>query len=583
MPVNPFGARPWARSGAIVDRRAVVQISDDSPTVAAFFVLMRRLRTPLLVLIAIMVVSVLGLTIIPGQDEQGNPTRMTVFDAFYFMSYTASTIGFGEITAFTTTQRLWVTGSIYASVFGWGYTLAALVAALQEPGFREALAVQRFRNQVRRIREPFVLIAGFGNAGRLVSRALDEQGRRFVVVDGDRARIELLDADQLVSDPPGLAGEMRTPGLLGLAGLGSPHLSAVVALTDDDETNLSVLMAAHLLRPDVPVIVRASDRASEELMHDFGPDTVINPYDRFGGYLVLALDRPVTHQLVTWLLATPGSLLPERRPGLTEGTWVVVGEDVFAEEISADLSRAGIAVEKHSLTSGAPDVGDAVGFVAGTAMDTLNLSLASRARLDNQDLFIVVRQRAHTNAPLLQALDFDAVFSPTDLVAQEVLARVATPLLRRFLDFLLLQDDAWSERLVGRLREYCGDRSPHLERVDLTAGQAPGLLRWFDRGYGFTVGDLLRSPEDRERALQVVVLMLVRDGEFTMIPSPRTALLPGDTLLLAARRAGMDEVTRILQYEEMTEYAATGKRVPFTWVWRTITGYRATRATRHSG
>ncbi len=583
MPVNPFSARPWRRAGGVVDRRAVVEIPDDSPTTAAFFLLMRRIRTPLLVLIAVIVVSVIGLSLIPGRDEDGNVTRLSVFDAFYFMSYTASTIGFGEIVPFTTAQRMWVTGSIYASVFGWGYTLASLVGALQEPSFREALAVQRFRRQVRHIREPFVLIAGFGNAGRLVSRGLDGFGRRFVVVDPDRARIEVLEADQLVTDPPALAGDLHTPGLLGMAGLGSPHLEAVVALTDDDETNLAVLMAAHLLRPDVPAIIRAGSRAAEELMHDFGPDTVINPFDRFGAYLVLALDRPVTHQVVTWLLAAPGSPLPTRRQGLADGTWVVVGDDAFADEIRADLTTAGITVESHDLAHGAPDVADVVGFVAGTPQDTRNLSLASRARLDNQDLFIVVRQRAHTNAPLLEALDFDAVFSPTDLVAQEVLARVVTPLFWRFLDFLVHQDDEWSTRFLARLVEYCGERLPHLHRVQVDDAEAPGVLRWLGRGHTFTVGDLLSSPEDREVPLAVVALMLVRDGDAQMLPAPRTEIQAGDILLLAARRTGVDEVTRILQYEEMAEYAATGRRVPFTWVWRTMTGYRATRATRHTG
>ena len=41
--------------------------------------------------------AVLGLTLIPGRDPAGQPYRMSFFDAFYVMSYTASTIDFGEI------------------------------------------------------------------------------------------------------------------------------------------------------------------------------------------------------------------------------------------------------------------------------------------------------------------------------------------------------------------------------------------------------------------------------------------------------------------------------------------------------
>ena len=66
-------------------------------TSSTIFLILRRMRAPLIVLITIFAVSVLGLTLIPGQDAAGQPTRMGFFDAFYFMSYTATTIGYGEI------------------------------------------------------------------------------------------------------------------------------------------------------------------------------------------------------------------------------------------------------------------------------------------------------------------------------------------------------------------------------------------------------------------------------------------------------------------------------------------------------
>jgi len=62
---------------------------------ATIFVIMRRMRAPLIILIVIFAISVLGLVLIPGEDPAGEPFHMTFFDAFYFMSYTASTIGVG--------------------------------------------------------------------------------------------------------------------------------------------------------------------------------------------------------------------------------------------------------------------------------------------------------------------------------------------------------------------------------------------------------------------------------------------------------------------------------------------------------
>ncbi|MDH4351554.1 MAG: ion channel, partial [Gemmatimonadota bacterium] len=57
---------------------------------------LRRLRAPIIVLIVVFAVGMVGLVLIPGQDQDGQPWHMSLFQAFYFMTYTASTIGFGE-------------------------------------------------------------------------------------------------------------------------------------------------------------------------------------------------------------------------------------------------------------------------------------------------------------------------------------------------------------------------------------------------------------------------------------------------------------------------------------------------------
>ncbi len=61
------------------------------------FVILRRLRRPLIVLIIAYAISVWGLVLIPGLDKEGNVVHLGFFHALYIVSYTATTIGFGEI------------------------------------------------------------------------------------------------------------------------------------------------------------------------------------------------------------------------------------------------------------------------------------------------------------------------------------------------------------------------------------------------------------------------------------------------------------------------------------------------------
>src|SRR3712207_2955192 len=193
-------------------RRATWRVAANSAAQASatIFLILRRMRGPLIVLIVIFSVSVLGLTLIPGQDAEGNSWEMGFFDAFYVMSYTATTIGFGEIPSpFTYNQRMWVTISIYLTVIGWAYAIGSLLALLQDRAFRSALALQHFSRKVSRLREPFLLIAGYGRTGELLGQAFDQLGRRFVVLDRSDERIDRLELGSFHADVPGLAADAR--------------------------------------------------------------------------------------------------------------------------------------------------------------------------------------------------------------------------------------------------------------------------------------------------------------------------------------------------------------------------------------
>ena len=83
------------------------------------YILLRRLRSPLIALIVVYAIFVVGFVIIPGEDSHKG---MSFFDAFYFVSYTGTTIGFGEMgDNFSNAQRAWTLLAIYATVITWLY------------------------------------------------------------------------------------------------------------------------------------------------------------------------------------------------------------------------------------------------------------------------------------------------------------------------------------------------------------------------------------------------------------------------------------------------------------------------------
>jgi voltage-gated potassium channel len=583
------GSRPLDPDALRQVSRWRVPMASSHQASATIFLVMRRMRAPLIVLIVIFAVSTLGLTLIPGQDDQGRPWRMGFFDAFYVMSYTASTIGFGEIPyPFTYNQRMWVTISIYLTVVGWAYAIGSLLALVQERSFRQALALQHFSRKVERMREPFLILAGYGRTGELLARSLDALGRRFVVLDRDDGRVDDLYLDSYHADVPGLVGDAGDPGHLGVAGLDHPACEGVLALTDNDEANLAVAQTVALLRPDLPVIARAVSPAICDRMHAFGTPTVVNPFDRFGDHLRIALRAPASYQLMTWLESGPGAPLPPRGAPPSHGHWVMCGYGRFGREVAHDLRAEGLDVTVVEPKAGEhnegaivgygyePDVldragiGEAVGFVAGTDNDTTNLSLVAAARRANPTLFVAARQNRAASAPLFGAVDVDSLLVPADVVAHEVYAQLATPLLWRFLQEVPHRDDAWAAGVIDRLTELCGEHLQAVWKVRLTAAEAPALRDWLAAG-GARLGDLLRDPEERTEPLHAVPLMLARDGDTVVAPDDDEELAAGDELLLVGRPSARRLLDSTLFADATREYVLHGRHVPSSWIWRTLT------------
>ena len=592
------------RSGASLVSRRRTRVDPSMQVSATLFLILRRMRAPLITLIIIFSVSVLGLTLIPGRDADGQPYDMGFFDAFYFMSYTATTIGFGEIPhAFTYAQRMWVLVAIYLTVIGWAYALGSLLALIQDKAFRQALRLQRFSRSVAHLSEPFLLIAGYGRTGELLARSFDGLGRQVVIIDATESRIEALDMDTYQVDIPALTGDARNPDLLAAAGLEHPLCEGVLAMTDDDQVNLAVTMATALLRPDVPVVARTVSTVIADRMQAFGTPTVVNPFDRFGNHLRIALRAPATYQLLEWLEAGPGAPVPQRGRPPVDGQWVVSGYGRFGREVITDLRAEGLRVtviDPSGSPVGADDlpddgvkvvvgdasepgilsraaIEDAVAFVAGTDNDTTNLSLLAAARRLNPELFLAARQNAAVNAPLFHAMQVNALLVPAEVVAHEVYAQLSTPLLWRFIQEMPAKGDDWAAGVVALLERTCGSELQSLWKLHLTDAEAPALAGWL-ASRDAQAGDLLRSPDDRDQRLPAVCLLVLRDDEAVLLPDEHFVLQHGDELLFAGDAAARRSLSTTTLLDATAEYVLYDRHIPASWIWRRFTRKQALAA-----
>ena len=521
------------------------------------FLLLRRLRRPLAVLISAYAIAVLGFTVIPGVDAEGRVWYMSFLDAFYFVSYLGTTIGLGEVPQpFSGTQRLWATAAIYGTVISWLYAIGALFGVLQDPAFRRIRRESAMERAVRRLDVPFYMICGYDDAGTRVAHELVEEGVALVVVDVVAARIDMVEVDDLYSHVPALTADASDPKSLVLSGLKSPHCAGVLALTGEDFVNVKIALTAHLLAPKVPVLCAARDHATHARMAAVGADHIINPFDNFAQRVALSVRTPSLHVIYESLTTQRGTAM-DKVQQLPRGKWLLCGTGLFTSTLRRQLSRLKIdvvVIDPHCDTDAAdadPDlfkgdptdpavlekagIADATALVAGTIEDVDNLTITLIGRSLNKQLFLVARQTQRRNTHVFRESPANLVMLSGYLIAAEVLRVIRAPQLATFLRQARGQDEEWSAALLEKMREVIGEEIVESWSIELTAEHSPSVCSAIDRGESFTLARVMTRTDGSGKLVHAVPLLLQRAQKRELRPPLSTVLRKGDRVLFCGR------------------------------------------------
>ena len=567
----------------------------DSAFSKVLFLFFRRMRAPLIVLISTYSISVIGLVLIPGVDEAGNPWRMDFFHAFYFVSFMGSTIGFGEIPhAFTPGQRLWVSVCIFFTVIGWLYAIGRILSLTQDPAFTRATTEARFIRSVRRISQPFTIVCGYGEAGTLLVRSMAHRNLQPVVLDHNQTSVDSLLLENLGMDIPAFCADAARTNHLLEAGLRRDLCRGVVAITDSDAVNVKIAVTVKLLRPGIPVIARAGIQEAVDNLDSFNTDHIINAYEVFGEHLAMTQRTPSVHLLHAWLISLPERTL---HPPVTppRGKWVICGYGRFGSSSARYLEAEGNSIQvierkaekapEGAIVGRGTEAGplieagicNAVGIIAGTDSDTNTLSAIMTARELNPDLYLIARQDRHADTEIFQAADLDLIMEPSRLIVWRILPLLTTPLLSRFLRLLRAgsEDDALALR--QRIEAMCGGVTPETWSFTVDHEHTAAVSAALDKGEQIHIGALQYAPTDRQIRLRCIALLLDRGGQSYVLPDPDFLLQQGDRILFTARAGARQAMSWIMHNPKVLEYVVSGNELPDGTIWRWL----ARR--RHSG
>ena len=550
-------------------------------------VVLRYLRMPLIVLIIVYAIGITGMALIPGVDAEGNVAYMSLFHAFYFFTYTATTTGFGEIpNAFTDAQRLWTIFCLYMGVISWLYAIGSIIRLAQNPHFLLALNEHRFASSVKRIRLPFFIICGFGDTGSLLARGLSDHWLGAVILDTDPERIKALALRDYRLMMPALCADPGVPKHLVDAGVCLPNCKAVVVLTNNEEINLRISIMARFLNSDLPILCRSTSERHSRHLETLGKVTVINPFEIFAQLLSMAITAPRLHNLNSCLVRTSNICLGEPLDVPT-GEWILCGYGRMGKWLHKYFERHGIhpviidpdveevpgpsrIIKGHAdhQTLEQAGIQQAAGIVAGTDSDHDNLSILMCVRSLRPSAFTIVRQNSHDNQVAFNAARADLILQSSLTTARRILKHLISPQIQMLIDYLGELGETITQQVVDRLNVALGEKQPHLWRVNLCDDEAIATVEYLKKGGQLRLGELLRDPYNLEGKLSCIPLAIERGDNRIMLPADNEPILECDEILLCGTENSETMLAATLNNVYTLDYLITGIDPPRGYLFR---------------
>lgn len=572
---------------------------------------LRRIKAPLILIVIVYSIAILGMILIPGIDENGDTRYMSIFHAFYFVSYTATTIGFGEIPyPLTEAQRLWTIAIIYMTVISWFYTLGTVINLYQDKAFQNQRKKSRFKRDVKNVHRPYYVVCGYGETGKAVVDALLDEHFGAVVIEQSEHVNEISIRDKLVQVPY-LTADASKPEILEYAGVEQDKCRGVIAVTSSDETNLIIAISSKLLHQDVMVICRSDDKVHEENMLSFGTDHIINPYESFAEVFSMSLHSPSMHLIYDWLTGAPNTSL-STPVNIDDGHWILSGYGRLGKALHRELRErnirtviidprkkiknkflndpqtddefiAGIGTDAETLTKAGVDT--AAGVIAGTDNDSNNLSIIMTARQLNKRVFVVGRENLYTNKLLYKKVNdhyrsetqrdseelstvAHLAMRPSEIIARKIRAILIAPLLIDFINLALLEDNEWANITISRLSAVIGENRPYIWTVNVNKENAPAIAQALGLGRSIQLKHITRNPVFINKQLDCVTLLLKRGEEFFLLPDEEMELKAFDQILFCGLRKVKQTMTTTLTDLSLLNYVMTSKNEPQSYIWK---------------
>jgi voltage-gated potassium channel len=242
--------------------------------------LRKRLYLPLSIVLATFVIGTVGFYLIWRSESA------TWLDAFFMTAITVTTIGYGEVHPLNTAGRLWaITVALFGTVT-FAYSFTVLMDFFVERRFA-TLKGDPMQHQVSQLKGHIILV-GFSNIAQQTALDLQKAGLPFVIVDTDPALREAAIEHNFLW----LVGDPTHDDMLEKLNIFSAK--GLIVATDNEATNLYVVLSARVLNPALYIVSLALNEEGVRKLVRAGADRTISSYTIVGRRLARLMMSPDT-------------------------------------------------------------------------------------------------------------------------------------------------------------------------------------------------------------------------------------------------------------------------------------------------
>ena len=238
--------------------------------------LLNRLAPVVVIFPAIIAIGTAGFRLVEGWDWA---------DAVYMSIITVFTVGFTEVHPLTQRGEVFTIVLILLGLGGITYTFSAITNYIVAGELKDILKGRRMRRYIDSVSEHSV-VCGYGEMGRQVCKELRRKGKTLVIVDISEEAVDQARKDGFLA----VHGDAGLDSVLIQCGI--ERADGLVVATDEDASNLLVVLSARGFREDIPIVARANLEEVREKLLRSGANGVLFPQGVAGRRMAQMLLHP---------------------------------------------------------------------------------------------------------------------------------------------------------------------------------------------------------------------------------------------------------------------------------------------------